>query len=203
VVISVRSQRKPNSDYRNREHLLKSEVDALLEVAAEKSRYPARDYALILMTFRHGLRASEVAMLRWPDVDLAQQQLYIKRVKGSISGTHPLQPDELEAIQALRQDAISEIFVNERGKSFLVPAKRPGRADAAPGISRIIERIGQRADLGIKVHAHMLRHACGYWLAEQGYPTRDIQAYLGHRNIQNTVRYTAVNPARFAKFQWG
>ena len=198
----MRAQRRPNSDYRNREHLLMSEVQTLLAIAAESSRYPARDYALILMTFRHGLRASEVAMLRWPDVDLSQQQIYIKRVKGSISGTHPLQPDELEAIQALWQETIPEIFVNERGKSFLVSAKRPGRAETAPGISRIIERMGRRANLGIKVHAHMLRHACGYWLAEKGYPTRDIQAYLGHRNIQNTVRYTAANPARFAKFQW-
>jgi site-specific recombinase XerD len=56
------------------------------------------------------------------------------------------------------------------------------------------------ADLGIKAHAHMLRHACGYKLANDGHDTRAIQAYLGHRNIQNTTRYTALAPQRFKEF---
>ncbi|MGL5882262.1 MAG: tyrosine-type recombinase/integrase [Synechococcus elongatus] len=54
----------------------------------------------------------------------------------------------------------------------------------------------------IQVHPHMFRQSCGYALAEQGLPTRDIQDYLGHRNIQNTVRYTAGNPARFQRITW-
>jgi len=70
----------------------------------------------------------------------------------------------------------------------------------APGFSRMVERAAAAADLGIKGHAHMLRHACGYKLANDGIDTRALQAYLGHRNIQNTTRYTALAPDRFKGF---
>ena len=69
-------------------------------------------------------------------------------------------------------------------------------------IAKIIMRAGELAELPLPVHPHMLRHSCGYYLAEQGLPTRDIQEYLGHKNIQHTVRYTAANPARFDRIQW-
>ena len=81
------------------------------------------------------------------------------------------------------------MFVSERGAPL-----------TAPGFSRMIERAGIAADLGIKVHAHMLRHACGYKLAGDGVDTRALQAYLGHRHIQNTTRYTALAPGRFKGF---
>ena len=64
----------------------------------------------------------------------------------------------------------------------------------------MVERAAVVADLGIKAHAHMLRHACGYKLANDGVDTRSLQAYLGHRNIQNTTRYTALAPDRFKGF---
>ena len=81
------------------------------------------------------------------------------------------------------------VFVSERGAPL-----------SAPGFSRMIERAAIAADLGIKAHAHMLRHACGYKLANDGHDTRAIQAYLGHRNIQNTTRYTALASQRFKEF---
>jgi site-specific recombinase XerD len=71
---------------------------------------------------------------------------------------------------------------------------------SAPGFSRMVERAGRAAKLGIKVHGHVLRHACGYALANAGHDTRAFQAYLGHANIQNTTRYTALAQDRFAKF---
>jgi site-specific recombinase XerD len=64
----------------------------------------------------------------------------------------------------------------------------------------MIKRAASAADLGINAHAHMLRLACGYKLANDGHDTRAIQAYLGHRNIQNTTRYTAFAPHRFKEF---
>jgi site-specific recombinase XerD len=64
----------------------------------------------------------------------------------------------------------------------------------------MIGRAAIAADLGIKAHAHMLRHACGFALANAGHDTRAIQAYLGQRNIQNTTRYTALAPHRFKEF---
>ena len=79
-------------------------------------------------------------------------------------------------------------------------ASERGAPLSAPGFSRLVERAATAADLGIKAHAHMLRHACGYKLANDGHDTRAIQAYLGHRNIQNTTRYTALAPQRFKEF---
>jgi integrase len=81
------------------------------------------------------------------------------------------------------------VFVSERGAAL-----------SAPGFSRMVERAAVAADLGIKAHAHMLRHACGYKLANDGVDTHSLQAYLGHRNIQNTTRYTALAPGRFKGF---
>ncbi len=81
------------------------------------------------------------------------------------------------------------VFVSERGSPL-----------NAAGFSRMVERAGKAAGLGLKVHAHMLRHACGYALANVGHDTRSLQAYLGHRNIQNTVRYSELAPQRFKGF---
>src|SRR5262249_9808300 len=73
--------------------------------------------------------------------------------------------------------------------------------------ARMVEGAGVEAKLGFKVHPHMLRHACGYALANRGHDTRALQAYLGHKNIQHTVRYTELTPTRFrtfggSKFAW-
>lgn len=184
-----RSHRKPNDYYRDREHLEFHEVELLLE-GASWSRYPDRDRLVVLMGFRHGLRASEVAGLNWQNIMLDQKRIFIKRAKGSISGIHFLQDDEVEGLQKVKQGT-AEVFLSERGRAF-----------KGTGISTLIRRACERSRLDVKGHAHMLRHSCGFWLAEQGHPTRDIQAYLGHANIQNTVRYTAINPERFRKFKW-
>ena len=68
------------------------------------------------------------------------------------------------------------------------------------GFARMMEREGVKAALGIKLHPHMLRHACRYALANAGHDTRALQAYLGHRNIQHTVRYTELSSTRFKDF---
>jgi site-specific recombinase XerD len=64
----------------------------------------------------------------------------------------------------------------------------------------MVERLGLIAKLPFKPHPHMLRHACGYALANKGHDTRVLQAYLGHKNIQHTVRYTELSPDRFKDF---
>lgn len=197
-----KSRRLPNAQLRNREHLLLEEVETLLETAQCSGRNRSRNYALVLMMFRHGLRAVEAAMLEWKDVDLKGGNIYIRRVKGSQSGTHPLGEDERVALLGIWQSAVPQIFVNERGRSFLVGKGVPGQADGAPGISRIVERVGRASGLAIKVHAHMLRHACGYWLINQGYDVRLVQDYLGHVNIQHTVRYTKLSAERFREIRW-
>jgi site-specific recombinase XerD len=68
------------------------------------------------------------------------------------------------------------------------------------GFRKTLSRIAKETDIGFSVHPHMLRHACGYKLANDGHDTRAIQHYLGHKNIQHTVRYTELAPTRFRAF---
>ncbi len=185
--------RKKNTQYRSREYLTLAEVNKIIKAAGERGRHKERDRTLLSMMFRHGLRASEVCQLKWDAVMLEENTIWINRVKGSESGFHPVPPDEKEALIELQKlyPGCIYVFANERGQCLSVDA-----------IAKIVERATQAAGVPIKVHPHQFRHACGYHLASQGATTRDIQAYLGHKNIQHTVRYTAQNPKRFEHFRW-
>jgi type 1 fimbriae regulatory protein FimB/type 1 fimbriae regulatory protein FimE len=183
---TVAPGRRPNDELRPREHLTEREVEALI-AAAKTNRWGQRDATMILMAFRRGLRASELCSLQWSDVEFETGNLHLRRAKGGATGTHPLLGDELRALRALKREAKSPfIFVSERGAPFSVS-----------GLAKLIERAGIEAKLPFKVHPHMLRHACGYALANKGTDTRTLQAYLGHRSIQSTVRYTELAPGRF------
>jgi integrase len=175
---------------RLRDYLTRDEVASLLR-SAKKSRHAARNYAMILLAYRHGLRASEVTGLRWSDLDFATGTIYCRRAKGSRSSLHPMKPDEvasLAKVLARSELPMSEyVFQSERGEKMCRSA-----------FWRVVARAGERAGLPVKAYAHLLRHSCGYFLANKGCDLRLIQDYLGHKQIQNTVRYTALNPARFA-----
>jgi integrase len=183
---TVTPTRRPNSELRPREHLTEREVEKLIE-AAKGNRHGSRDATMILVCFRHGLRASELCELQWSDVEFESATLHLRRAKGGQTGTHPLLGDELRALRALKRDAKSPfIFVSERGAPFSVS-----------GLQKMVERAGIEVKMPFKVHPHMLRHAAGYVLANKGTDTRTLQAYLGHRSIQSTVRYTELAPGRF------
>ena len=142
---------------------------------------------MILIGFRHGLRAGELSELQWSDVEFESATLHIRRAKGGTTTTHPLLGDELRVLRGLKREAKSPfIFVSERDVPFTVA-----------GLAKLVERAGNAAKIGFKVHPHMLRHACGHALANKGTDTRTLQAYLGHRTIQSTVRYTDLAPGRF------
>ena len=183
-------RRPKNAELRTREHLTQHEVERLIE-AAKDNRHGHRDALMILLSFRHGLRAAEVCDLRWEQVDFKAANLHVRRVKNGTPSTHPLTGRELRALRAHQRqsEASPFVFVSERGAPL-----------TAPGFSRMVERAAANAKLGIKAHAHMLRHGCGYALANAGHDTRSLQAYLGHANIQNTVRYAALAPDRFKGF---
>src|SRR5262245_54827941 len=187
---TVTPQRAPNAELRTREHLTADEVEKLIE-AATANRYGFRDALMVLLAYRHGLRAAEVVDLRWEQVDFKTASLHIRGAKNGTPATHPLSGREMRELRRHQRESPASpfVFVSERGAPL-----------SAPGFSRMIERAAVAADLGIKAHAHMLRHACGYKLANDGHDTRAIQAYLGHRNIQNTTRYTALAPQRFKEF---
>jgi integrase len=183
-------RRVANAVLRTREHLTDSEVEAVIE-AARSNREGYRDALMVLLAYRHGLRAAEVVDLRWEQIDFKTATLHVRRAKNGTPATHPLTGRELRALRRHQRKAplSAFVFTSNRGAPF-----------SAPGFARMIERAAIKAGLGIKAHAHMLRHACGFKLAADGVDTRALQAYLGHRNIGNTVRYTALAPTRFKGF---
>ena len=188
---TVTPRRLPNASLRTREHLTEAEVERLIK-AAGKNRWGHRDASMVLVAYRHGLRASELVDLRWDQVDFRTATLHVRRVKQGTPSTHPILGDELRALRRLQREQEPKspfVFTSERGAPF-----------AAAGFARMIERAGVEARLTFKAHPHMLRHACGYALANKGHDTRAVQAYLGHRNIQHTVRYTELSPTRFRDF---
>ncbi len=149
VMRPVAKGRKPNIEYRTREHLTEEEVAKLL-AALKRNRHGYRDWLIGLITYRHGLRASEACDLRWDDIDLPKRTIGIRRLKGSIDSSHYLERDELAGLKRLKREQViagkpsSYVFVNERGQPF-------GRM----GIARMIERAGQIAGLTFAVHVHM------------------------------------------------
>jgi integrase len=184
------SRRPKNAEVRTREYLTDAEVARLTE-AAKANRYH-RDATMILVAYRHGLRASELTDLQWNQIDFDAGTMAVRRAKKGSPNTHPIRGDELRALRRLarEQDPKSPfVFTSERGATF-----------ATAGFARMVERAGEAADLGFKAHPHMLRHACGFALANKGHDTRALQAYLGHKNIQHTVRYTELAPDRFKDF---
>ena len=188
---TVSPKRPPNVDLRTREYLTEAEVERLM-TAARKNRWGHRDATMILVAYRHGLRVSELLDLRWDQVEFRTSSLHVRRVKQGTPSTHPILGDELRALRRLQREQEPKspfVFTSERGSPF-----------STAGFARMVERAGDAAKLGFKVHPHMLRHACGYALANRGHDTRALQAYLGHKNIQHTVRYTELSPTRFKDF---
>lgn len=152
-----------------------------------------RDKAIFLIAYRHGLRASEIGLLQTGDLDFKKLRMMLHRLKGSLSGEHPLQPDEVKALKShLRHRKIDT--------PILFPSRR-----ALP-ISRhmldeLMKRYGERAGIPKeKRHFHVLKHSIATQLLDAGADLRFVQDWLGHANIQNTVIYTAlVSTSREAK----
>jgi type 1 fimbriae regulatory protein FimB/type 1 fimbriae regulatory protein FimE len=180
-----RRQRRP------REYLTEREIEKLMG-AARGNRWGHRDATAILLAYRHGLRASELVALRWDDIELPTGRLHVRRAKAGATSVHPVGGKETRALRRLQRDATVAspyVFVSERGAPLSVA-----------GYQRMVARAGKAAGFGFLVHSHMLRHSCGYKLANDGQDTRAIQHYLGHRSIASTVRYTALAPDRFKRF---
>lgn len=176
-----------------RKYLTQIEVERLI-AATKGSRNQARDRCLLLLMFRHGLRVSEACGLKLSQVDTESRVLHVARLKKGLSTTQPLRTEEVRAVKVwlierkrMKPD-MDAFFVSERLNQL-------NRRTAWSAI----RRYGELAGLPLEAHPHMLRHACGYALADQGADTRLIQDYLGHRNIQHTVCYTATNSARFER----
>ncbi len=181
----------PHAQKRPREYLTVREVEELIAIARKRGRYGHRDATMILLAYRHGLRVTELCSLRWEQVDFEVGLLHVHRLKQGIPSVHPLHGPELRALRKLQRESGSSpyLFVSERG-SPMTPA----------GFRKLLSRIASHSSLTFPIHPHMLRHGCGYKLVNEGHSIRAIQHYLGHRNIQHTVRYTELSPHCFKDF---
>lgn len=163
--------------------LTEAEVERLIEHAGNP-----RDKAMMLIAYRHGLRVSELINLRWRDIDLEAARIKIHRLKAGEGSVHPISGRELRALRSLRRGmgpSARFCFVTERG----VPMTRNG-------FFKLLQKAAEKAGLD-DVHPHLLRHATGFKLVNDGVDTLSLAAYLGHANIQNTKRYAKMNAARF------
>jgi type 1 fimbriae regulatory protein FimB/type 1 fimbriae regulatory protein FimE len=145
----------------------------------------------MLITYRHGLRASELCELTWDMIELDQGRIHVRRAKHGVDSTHPLTGKEIRALRQLRRD-------NQLSR-YVFNTERNGPVTRA-WFLKMIHRTGELAKLPFPVHPHMLRHACGFKLANDGVDTRALQHFMGHRNIIHTVRYTELRSDRFNHF---
>jgi type 1 fimbriae regulatory protein FimB/type 1 fimbriae regulatory protein FimE len=184
-------KRRCNLEVRTREYLTDAEVNRLIAAAGD-NRNGHRDATMVLVAYRHGLRAGELVSLRWDAIDFNHGRLHVNRTKNGSPSVHPLSGRELRALRRLQREQEPKspfVFTSERGSPF-----------STAGWRKMVARLGVGAGFDVPVHPHMLRHACGYKLANDGVDTRSLQAYLGHKNIQHTVRYTELAPTRFKDF---
>jgi type 1 fimbriae regulatory protein FimE len=180
--------RRPNAELRPREYLTEREVEALIDAARKHGRHGHRDATAILLAYRHGLRASELVELSWDMIELDSGRIHVRRAKNGTNSTHPLTGKEIRALRQLRRENLQSRYVlnTERGGPV-----------TTSWFLKLLNRLSAVAKLPFQAHPHMLRHACGFKLANDGVDTRTLQHYLGHRNIQHTVRYTDLRSDRF------
>lgn len=183
---------KSNSEIKKRNFLTQNEIESLLN-AANSGPHAARNYCLTLLCFIHGFRASEICRLRISDIDLRSKCIYIHRLKKGFSTTHPLLNKEILALK--RWLDIRDEYPQSTSEWLFL--SRKGNPLSRQQFYQIISASGDQAGLPLEIHPHMLRHSCGFALANMGIDTRLIQDYLGHRNIRHTVWYTASNAGRF------
>ena len=189
---TVPPRRGLNRDARPREYLTPKEVERLIVAAKKRERrYGLRDATMILVAFRHGLRVSELTALTWDQIDFATGMMHVNRVKNGMSSVQQIGGEEMRALRALKREEGGSrfVFMTERGAP-MTPA----------GFRKFLARLAVAVKFPFPVHPHMLRHACGYKLANDGRDTRALQHYLGHRNIMYTVRYTELSSERFKNF---
>jgi type 1 fimbriae regulatory protein FimE len=186
-------RRRRNAEVRTREYLTADEVERMLAAVRKvRGRLAVRDELLILIAYRHALRASEITRLRWEQVDLRAGLLHVTRMKNGTPSTHPIRGPELRALRAWKRE-------QGEGQPYVFTSLRGGPMTPRT-VHYVVAKAGRDAGLPFSTHPHALRHSTGFELAARGQDTRAIQLYLGHRQIQNTTRYTSLSPQRFQNF---
>ncbi|MBO0719310.1 MAG: tyrosine-type recombinase/integrase [Blastocatellia bacterium] len=177
-----------------RKYLTETEINTFLR-AARKTRNGVRDYCLAMMAYRHGFRVSELIDVRLEELHLDAGRLSVRRLKDGTDSEHPIEGDELRAIRAWLRERSSSRFAESR---LLFLGERGPLTRQA--INYLFAAIGRKAGFTFKVHPHMMRHSCGYKLINDSRSTRHVQVYLGHKDIRETEKYTALNAECFRDF---
>jgi len=160
--------------------------------AASRGRHGIRDACMVRLAWGHGLRVSELVGLQLTDINLETRQIYCRRAKGSLSGHHDLLDEEIKPLKrwlscrAKCKGAKSPyLFISERSDYFHRIA-----------FNCLLRDIGKRAGFTFRCYPHILRHSCGYHLADKGTDAFRIALYLGHKNIQNSLNYVHTSAAQ-------
>lgn len=187
--------RLKNDDLRGKRHLTPLEVERIRKSIRTGSRYADRDELMVIMTFNHGYRVSELVNLKWQHIDLKTGQISIKRLKQGIDTLHPIS-DKRELMLLNR-------LYREQSKptgGFIFKTER-GTAVSSNGFQKMFAKFSEQA-LSVKWNVHALRHGCGTALIEKGHDLRTVQVYLGHRNVQNTTVYLHESTKQFEGIEW-
>ena len=187
--------RKANDELRGKRHLTKSEIDQTCKAIRKGARHPDRDELMVLVAFVHGLRVSELLNIKWQHIRLNDHQISIKRLKNGIDNVHNIaNKRELMLIRrihkAIGNPTSGYVFLNERKNAVSVS-----------GFQKMFNKFSEQV-LGVKYNAHALRHSCATDLIERGYDVRQVQNYMGHRNIQNTTVYLHESSKQFDNIEW-
>jgi type 1 fimbriae regulatory protein FimB/type 1 fimbriae regulatory protein FimE len=166
-----------------REYLTEDEVERIIRSAVND-----RDRTMILVAYRHGLRVSELVHLQWGQLDLNGARIRVHRLKSGDDSVHPLSGREIRALRKLRrQQPVGSRFVFDNGR---------GEPMTRNGFYKLLDKAARAAGID-DAHPHLLRHGTGFKLVNQGLDTLSLAAYLGHRNVQNTQKYTKMSSTRF------
>jgi integrase len=187
----MRPPRKPkNIDRRTREILYPLEIDRMCAATLSGgTRHALRDALLILLMYRHGLRVSEAACLRWGQVSLDERKIHVDRINGGLTAIHPLSPDEFESLRLWKNARFGRVLPGVPFEETLLFERSDGKPLSPRTIGHIIATAGTAAGIRFPVHPQMLRHACGHFVAHHLRDPIAVQQYLGLKSLQNAMRY--------------
>ena len=160
-----------------------------LLIGAGRLRHPERNRLLIMLLYRHGLRESEAVGLYLRDLNLARARLWVRRLKNGLSTEHPIADDELRLLRRylrVRDSSLPWLFINGQQGQL-----------SRHSVIYVLQQAAEQGGIARRITPHMLRHGCGYYLANRGHDLRVIQDYLGHRDPRHTARYTRTAAHRF------
>ncbi len=178
-------------------HLEPVEVLSVLKAAKAKG---AREFAMIVVAYKHGMRASEVCNLRLDDVDLKNGCIVVDRLKGSLRTTQAVAGHRgeplLDELKALRE------WLRERpndGSDFLFTSQKGGRLDRSQ-FFRVFRSVAAAAGLPLeKQHPHVLKHSLASHLVEANTNLALVKQQLGHKSINSTLRYVTTTDQQASK----